>query len=141
MIYSVLYGSQSNLQPPEDQEEIRNIVDGSLRRNKDLDVTGALFCTSGRFAQILEGPEIALRALMRSIEADNRHRNVRIISEEVLQERRFSQWSLAYQGPSIYVDRHIKPLLQNLPQSQTDELGARLTEMMVRTANAEETEL
>ncbi len=131
MIHSILYVSQSNLQPPKDEAEIKNIVDWAVRRNNELGLTGALFCTAGRFAQILEGPEISIRILMRSIEADERHRGVKVLSKGTLPERRFSEWSLAYHGPSIYVDRHIKPLLQNLSRSRTDELEARLTELMV----------
>ncbi len=141
MIFSTLYVSQSNLRAPRDTFEIANIVSLAQRRNEQLEVTGALFCTSGRFAQILEGPEISVRILIRSIEADERHRGVRVLSEEILPERRFSEWSLAYKGPSIYVDRHIKPLLQDLSQSRTDQLVARLTELMVWAANSDQSQL
>ncbi len=141
MIYSTLYVSQSNLLPSNDKAEIENIVSLAQRRNQELDLTGALFRTAGRFAQILEGPEMSIRILMRSIQADERHRGIKVLSEETLPERRFSEWSLAYRGSSIFVDRHIKPLLQNLAQDQTEQLAARLTELMVSAANSEHSEL
>lgn len=136
MIYSTLYVSQSNLQPPADKLEIENLVRAAQDRNEQLDVTGVLFCTSGRFAQILEGPEMSIRILMRSIEADERHRGVKVLSEGMLPERRFAKWSLGYQGPSIFVDRHIKPLLQDLSQAQAAQSVARLSELMCQEYRA-----
>lgn len=137
MVFSCLYVSQSNLRSPGDQEEIKKIIEWSQIRNEKLNITGALLSTSGRFAQIFEGSEPSVAELMRSIESDPRHRNVRVIWEETRPNRRFSQWRMAYQGPSIYVDRHIKPLLQDLlSERQAEGLIARLIELMSRNADS-----
>ncbi len=141
MIFSLLYVSQSNLRPPSDRTEIKKIVTRARLLNKELNVTGALLCTAGRFAQILEGPEESIRIIMRSIESDPRHRNIKVLSEDTLPERRFPQWTLAYQGSSLYVDRHIKPLLQDLlSDCQSDHLITRLTELMLRNKDMERPE-
>lgn len=135
-IYFCLYVSQSNFTPPANRVELDKILSSSHLRNKELDVTGALLCTAGRFAQIIEGPEISVRILMKSIELDSRHRYCKVLSEGLTSARRFSEWTMAYLGPSIHIDRHIKPLLQNLfNQDQTDKSISRLIDLMVRQTN------
>jgi hypothetical protein len=48
---------------------------------------------------------------MESIRADSRHRNLNVVSDDPIAERYFPDWSMAYSGPSFYVDRQIRPLL------------------------------
>jgi hypothetical protein len=108
---SLLYVSKSNLTLPEEAGEVLAIVATARRRNAELGVTGALVFTESRFAQVLEGDEEAIDALMLSILKDRRHEQVTVVDRTEVAMRRFPQWSMAYSGPSLYVDRHIKPLL------------------------------
>lgn len=112
MVYSLLYVSQSLLTASHENVEVQDILSRSRPRNLRLSVTGALVFTQARFAQVLEGPMPALDELMASIRRDRRHRDVEVVFLDNLPKRRFTDWSLAYSGPSIYIDRHIKPLLQ-----------------------------
>jgi hypothetical protein len=53
--------------------------------------------------------------LMASIRRDPRHRRVAVLHEAPLDAgRRFPDWSMAYSGPSPYVERHIRPLLDGV---------------------------
>ena len=92
-------------------------------------------------AQVLEGPQASNEALMRSIAADGRHRDVTVVETIPLRERRFPDWSMAYSGPSLYVDRHLKPLLAELRDPGADsalvaKLIGLLQELPSRPASA-----
>lgn len=76
-----------------------------------MGVTGALVYTRSRFAQILEGPDEAVDAIMAKIARDPRHEQVTVVDVQRPAERAFGSWSLAYAGGSRYVDKHIAPLL------------------------------
>jgi hypothetical protein len=112
----LLYVSESCLAPTEASDEIDRIVAVSIARNGALDVNGALLSTGSYFAQRLEGSAEAVNQLMASIEADRRHRNLRIIANAHIAERKFSRWSMAYNGPSQFIERHIARIVQR-PES------------------------
>jgi hypothetical protein len=56
--------------------EMLAVVREALPRNRSLGLTGALCFTPTSFFQILEGPEPAVAAVFRRIEADWRHTQV-----------------------------------------------------------------
>ena len=59
-------------------------------------ITGVLFFTRGKFLQVIEGPEEALRQLMRNIESDTRHTNVEYVIDTPVQRRGFPQWNMDF---------------------------------------------
>lgn len=65
--------------------------------NKRFGLTGILLYRDGRFVQLLEGPMDAVRERMAVIGADPRHDQVEIQLEEVLQQRRFPEWTMGYE--------------------------------------------
>lgn len=131
MLESLIYVSKSRLEDPEADYQIAKIAEIARSRNASLGVTGALVFTEARFAQILEGPRSSLDELMLSISRDQRHQDVDVLCVETVQARSFSEWSLAYSGPSLYVDRHIKPLLGDLvAQEQNAAYTQRLLQLM-----------
>lgn len=117
MLKSVLYVSRSQLEPAQAEAEVSAMLALAQSRNASLGVSGALAFTHASFAQILEGPEAAIDVLMSSIKNDKRHEGVRIIDMAYVDRRRFQGWSMAYSGPSSYVNRHIKPLLAHVIDS------------------------
>lgn len=114
---SLLYVSTSLLSPAEEQPALDDIIAVARSRNTDLGVTGALVFTRKHFAQNLEGDAAAVDELMASIRRDPRHNNVNIVERAEIADRRFASWSMAYAGPSSYVDRHIVPLLPQLQEA------------------------
>ncbi|AFU98308.1 BLUF domain-containing protein [Simiduia agarivorans] len=64
------------------------------QRNAELDVCGVLIVDQGHFVQILEGSTRAIDALMNSILADNRHKNVNILMDEPIAAKSFKDWNM-----------------------------------------------
>lgn len=124
---SLVYVSRSLLSLDGDAPSVGNIVVAAIARNRGLRVTGALVYTELHFAQVLEGPMAAVRELMRSIMDDDRHSDVTIVAKQRISTRTFGAWSMAYNGPSPFLDRHIKPLFR-IPydSSQQGDLAERL---------------
>lgn len=112
---TLLYVSESRLSLPDQAEEVGAIVEVARRRNGALAVTGALIFTEASFAQFLEGPPAAVDELMASIRRDPRHARVTIALEAPSAGRRFADWTMAYSGPSLYVERHVRPLFDVAP--------------------------
>ena len=110
-IRCLLYVSESCLSWPEDAHRVDEIVTVARSRNEKLSLTGALIYTRTHFAQVLEGDGAAIDDVMTSITCDPRHRNLRTVADETIEARYFPDWTMAYSGPSFYVDRQIRPLL------------------------------
>jgi hypothetical protein len=89
-------------------KDVREIVAVSRTRNAQLHVTGALVASRSRFVQILEGPRTGVDTLMESIRRDPRHADVDVLLYDDIRERRFPGWSLAYSGPSTFIEGLIK---------------------------------
>lgn len=82
------------------------------QHNAQHGITGILTLHSGRFAQVLEGPESALRALMARIKADHRHHHVQVIADGPLAKRRYADWSMAYRDPKEFVLDQLDSVLE-----------------------------
>jgi hypothetical protein len=108
---TLLYVSKSLIAPADAAREIDDIVNVARTWNSTVGVSGVLISTDARFAQVLEGPDTVITALMQRISDDPRHEQVTTCHEAALDQRRFPLWSMAYSGPSLYVDRHVRPLL------------------------------
>lgn len=131
MPFSLLYVSSSLLSAADEAREIDSIVSVARARNASLDVTGALVFARAHFAQVLEGERAAVEELMVSIRRDPRHERVNVVDVAAIPERRFAEWSMAYAGPSTYVNRHIAPLLPALQGLQIREAAVqRLVELI-----------
>jgi hypothetical protein len=127
----LLYVSESCLAPEHAAAEIDRIMSVSIVRNAALDVNGALLFTGTFFAQRLEGPVEAVSQLMKSIEADSRHRNVRIIDNAAIATRKFSRWSMAYNGPSKFIERHIDRIFRSPDKTPSPTEVHRLIRIML----------
>lgn len=107
----LLYVSRSRLTLTQGTDRVADIVRVSLERNAALGVTGALVWTGEAFAQILEGSEDALEALMVSIGRDERHEKLSVLRRGPIQHRRFAGWALAYAGGATFIAGLVEPLL------------------------------
>jgi hypothetical protein len=115
MVKSLLYVSTSEIRPPLIfHEQVLDIVTASRLKNAVAGVTGTLICTTRGFAQILEGEERILQALLEVIKRDPRHSGVNVLDVRDIRRRRFQQWTLAYSGPASYLARHVDPLLDTV---------------------------
>ena len=74
--------------------DVQVILGAAQINNRRLDVTGMLAQSDGHFAQLLEGRADVLRPLLAKIEADRRHRVVRLLLQETIVTRQFARWSM-----------------------------------------------
>ncbi|HEX9955551.1 MAG TPA: BLUF domain-containing protein [Allosphingosinicella sp.] len=128
---TLLYVSESRIDFPREAYQVTDIVNVARARNSRLSVTGALIFTEQSFAQVLEGPAAAVGELMASIERDPRHHRLSVLIDPLAAGRRFSDWSMAYSGPSLYVERHIRPLLDGeLEPPEVEAAAERLLRLI-----------
>lgn len=111
MLETITYVSRARLSGRPGMREVERIVDASRRNNPAAGISGGLIFTELHFAQVLEGSTEALDALLARIAADPRHDRMLVVERKVIEGRRFGGWAMAYSGPSFYMDRHVRPLL------------------------------
>lgn len=129
-LQSLLYFSESRIEPSNAQGEVERILRVAHDRNPSAGVTGALIFTGTHFAQLIEGEGTQVTRLMTSIANDHRHTLVKIVMREPLIARRFPDWSMAYNGPSLFVSRHITRLLNDPSRSERSRSSIWLAELL-----------
>lgn len=92
-LVSIVYHSAGN--PAISSIDLDELLTQARAKNRATGVTGMLLAENGRFLQVLEGPEGAVRDLMETIADDPRHEHVRVLDEAPIQARRFPDWAMA----------------------------------------------
>ena len=82
---------------PMDTEQLLNILSSCLSYNTSHSITGLLLYGNGIFLQALEGEEDLVLSLYSKIEKDERHRDVKLLHNKKILERRYSEWSMGFQ--------------------------------------------
>jgi hypothetical protein len=92
--HAVIYISKATttLRP----ETVQQIANSSAEKNQKADVTGLLLQIGNYFVQILEGEEQTLEKLLRKIERDDRHSELRVIYQKPIRSKTFAQWNMGY---------------------------------------------
>lgn len=103
-----MYVSRATIARQDADKVIDAIVAVSRPRNAALDVTGALIFSGDSFAQIVEGPAEAIAELRDTISRDERHRELLTVADGDKSSRDFANWSLAYSGTALFVEREIE---------------------------------
>ena len=94
----LIYISISGLHLIRARGDVHELAYASSVRNKGIGVTGALILADRYFAQVLEGRRAQVDLLMKSIQSDSRHSDVKIIYKKAVPRRQFEDWGLAYPG-------------------------------------------
>lgn len=111
-----MYVSRAMVARDDADKVIDAIVAVSRPRNAALDVTGALIFSGDSFAQIIEGPTEAITELRARISRDARHGELLTVAEGTDQVGRdFADWSLAYSGTALFVEREIERIRAAVP--------------------------
>ena len=76
------------------EESLTNIFDTSNKNNPEKNITGCLLIGSNSYLQFLEGPSLAVEALYSKIKVDSRHKNVKKLHDQSINEKLFSSWSM-----------------------------------------------
>lgn len=85
-----------------DYDEILNILTHSWKYNHNSYVSGMLLHDNGHFMQIIQGPILTIDKLYARIEHDPRHKDLKLIGEELLHERDCTGW-----GIGLYDDQEV----------------------------------
>lgn len=87
---------------------------GESQRNNDRDeLTGALAAHGGRYVQVVEGDATTLDGLLRRLERDPRHRDIKLLEREIISTREFGRWAMA----NAVVTPEAAPVLEELMAS------------------------
>lgn len=87
-------------QHEQNDQEIRQILDTSVRNNTTRQITGMLLYSAGSFIQVLEGEAADVDEFMSRIERDTRHHSIIVLSRETVATREFAHWSMGFRGLS-----------------------------------------
>lgn len=110
-------------------ESLLNIATilGESQRNNDRDgLTGALAAHKGHFIQVVEGEAARLDALLARLAQDPRHRDIRLIDREPIQQRLFAHWSMA----NARISPALAPLLEAVIARRDQPARAIVTAML-----------
>ncbi len=94
-VFRLIYNSHSRIADDQTTSELGAIFTSARRNNQRLGVTGALVVTDDSFVQALEGDEAVVRDLYDGISRDDRHDQVTVLQEGVVDGRTFGRWAMA----------------------------------------------
>lgn len=77
-----------------DDEQVYELSRVSRERNEACDVTGILLYDGSRFIQAIEGGSDVINETLDRIVRDNRHSNIQIVTDKMVERRQFGSWSL-----------------------------------------------
>ena len=77
-------------------DSLTDIYDISQKNNSDSGISGCLLIGSNSYLQLLEGPDSAVDKLYSKIKMDSRHKKVKKLFEEHIEEKSFSSWSMKF---------------------------------------------
>ena len=77
-------------------DSLTDIYDVSQKNNSESGISGCLLIGSNSYLQILEGPDSAVENLYSKIEVDSRHKKVKKLFEQHIEEKLFSSWSMKF---------------------------------------------
>jgi len=99
MLKSFVYVSSAVrlMTPP----ELLNLLRQARENNARDQITGMLLYKDGNFMQAFEGEEEKVTHLHGKILADPRHKDIITLLKEPLEERRFGDWSMAFQNVDL----------------------------------------
>ncbi len=131
-LYHLAYISKNTIggDNEEVKSQIENILATAQANNPSVGVTGALLYSGGYFCQVIEGPEDALEELFESIQMDARHGDCTILHFEEIEERGFSDWSMAFAGIEDEMRFDIEGIKESKDELAMKETGKNLVNVL-----------
>ena len=77
-------------------DSLTDIYDISQKNNSESGISGCLLIGSNSYLQLLEGPDAAVENLYSKIKMDSRHKKVKKLFEQHIEEKSFSSWSMKF---------------------------------------------
>lgn len=121
LIGCLTYESRATGTPSDD--DLNALVSSARARNHALGVTGLLLYDRGRFLQTIEGPVDCIERIWGSIQQDERHERIEVLTHHLVGSRLFSQWDLLHyrrtEAPAETLRERLTgnhPLAHHVPQ-------------------------
>lgn len=86
-----------------DDLALTGILASAARNNTRDGITGALICREDLFMQLLEGPADKVQAAFERIRHDDRHTEVKLVSQPEVAERLFPDWAMRHDPPHSWM--------------------------------------
>jgi hypothetical protein len=77
-------------------DDLTDLLDEALGRNRDRAITGLLLHREGSFFQVLEGEKDDVMKVYESIKRDPRHHRVKVLFEGGIDAREFPDWQMGF---------------------------------------------
>ena len=129
----IIYCSHATV-PMENPLNLAELLGVSARNNRRDEITGVLAFADGIFIQAIEGPPHAVDGLMTLLRSDTRHRDVKVLGDDLATERAFPIWVM--ETPKMRPDR--SSLLGKLVEGCEGSYGQALTMMLERADEQED---
>jgi hypothetical protein len=127
------YASEATFKPGADpsgvEPHVARILLASRRNNARQAVVGGLYYGNHRFFQYLEGEEDQVRAVYDRIRQDDRHRHIKTLVDEPLEQRTFENWSMKYVPQADDVQKML--MRQGMESFEPDRFDRGLCEDMI----------
>jgi Sensors of blue-light using FAD len=93
-LHRLIYASRNTIPAIDLNEEIGAIIRASIRRNREVAITGLLLVHEGCFLQVLEGPAEAVLTTYGRICEDPRHSETKVLGAGPAPVRSFGDWNM-----------------------------------------------
>ncbi|WP_405384210.1 BLUF domain-containing protein [Maribacter sp. LLG6340-A2] len=90
---------RSTAKPNLSSDDLENILNTAVTKNKSLNITGCLIYHKGIFIQTLQGTKEDIFNVYSGIEIDTRHESVQLLWEGPSEKVVFDGWHMAYYSP------------------------------------------
>ena len=77
-------------------DSLTDIYDIAQKNNSESGISGCLLIGSNSYLQLLEGPDSAVENLYSKIKMDSRHKKVKKLFDQYIEEKSFSSWSMKF---------------------------------------------
>jgi len=77
-------------------EDVKDILDLSIAKNKEFNLSGMLIYNGTYFLQCIEGKDEYIKNLYANILKDTRHENIKLIGTVDILKRDFENWNMGY---------------------------------------------
>jgi len=95
-LHTIIYSSRENSSFSDSEKS--ELLDSARDFNSSKDISGMLLYFDRVFFQVLEGPRDQIHQLYDKIQKDSRHQSVTTHVDEPLEQRLFSEWSMAFKS-------------------------------------------
>ena len=114
-------------------DSLTHIYNISQKNNSESRISGCLVIGSNSYLQLLEGPDSAVENLYSKIKMDSRHKKVKKLFEQHIEEKSFSSWSMKF-APFNNIEWGNKELdagkLQNISAAAALKIFKSIKEMI-----------